>query len=128
MVVKREAWAVAEQRSRLVGVEAEFDVLDDGRCTVSVEERTERFEDLGRAAEALKRLKPQEVTALVLRAQGLSYQEIAERNSWTYTKVKLQPDRAVAHGSKRRPPPARNAHFAWLGRLCGARRRASAFA
>lgn len=41
VVVKREAWAVAEQRSRLVGVEAELDVLDDGRCTVSVEERTE---------------------------------------------------------------------------------------
>src|SRR3712207_9380790 len=40
-----------------------------------------------RAAEALRRLKPQEVTALVLKAQGLSYDEIAQREGWTYTKV-----------------------------------------
>ncbi len=79
MVVEREAWAVAEARSRLVGVDdaATLDALDDGRHVASVEERSERFDDLARAAEALRRLKPQEVTALVLEAQGLSYQEIA---------------------------------------------------
>ena len=88
-VLKHECFAVREQCSRYVGVEdaAALDALDDGRHVASVEERSERFEELSRAAEALKRLKPQEVTALVLKAQGLSYNEIAERQGWTYTKV-----------------------------------------
>src|SRR3712207_304194 len=88
-VVKHEALEVRRQRAKLVGVEDEeaLDALDDGRHVASVEERSERFEELTRAAEALRRLKPQEVTALVLKAQGLSYNEIAEREGWTYTKV-----------------------------------------
>jgi len=88
-VLKHEAFAVREQRSRLVGVPDEdaLDALDDARHVASVEERSERFDELTRAAEALQRCKPQEVTALVLKAQGLSYAEIAEREGWTYTKV-----------------------------------------
>jgi RNA polymerase sigma factor (sigma-70 family) len=97
-VVKHEAWAVREQRSRYVGVDDELtlDALDDGRHVASVEERSERFEELTRAAEALGRLKPQEVTALVLKAQGLSYKEIAERQGWTYTKV----NRCITEGRR----------------------------
>lgn len=96
-VVKRESWAVAEARGRLVGVDAPtLEALDDGRCDTSVEERSERFEELARAAEALNRLKPQEVTALVLKAQGLSYAEIAQRQGWTYTKV----NRCLSEGRK----------------------------
>jgi RNA polymerase sigma factor (sigma-70 family) len=97
-VVKHEAFAVREQRSKYVGVEEEsaLDALDDGRHVASVEERSERFEELTRAAEALKRLKPQEVTALVLKAQGLSYSEIAERQGWTYTKV----NRCITEGRR----------------------------
>src|SRR5205085_3401979 len=89
VVVRHEAFAVREQRAKLVGVDGEeaLDALDDGRHLQSVEERSERFDELARAAEALKRLKPQEVTALVLKAQGLSYDEIAARQGWTYTKV-----------------------------------------
>lgn len=88
-VCKNEALEVRRQRAKLVGVEAaeELDRLDDGREQLTTEERSERFEELMRAAEALGRLKPQEVTALVLKAQGLSYAEIAERQGWTYTKV-----------------------------------------
>ena len=71
-VVKHESFAVCEQRSKYVGVEDHevLEALDDGRHVASVEERSERFEELSRAAEALRRLKPQEVTALVLKAQG----------------------------------------------------------
>ena len=88
-VCKHEALEVRRQRARLVGVaeEAALDALDDGRYVPSVEEHSERFDEMTRAAEALRRLKPQEVTALVLKAQGLSYSEIAEREGWTYTKV-----------------------------------------
>ena len=97
-VVKHEAWAIGEARARLVTVDVdeELDALADGRHLPSVEERSERFDDLARAAEALRRLKPQEVTALVLKAQGLSYQEIAERQGWTYTKV----NRCLTEGRK----------------------------
>ena len=97
-VVKHEAYAVCEQRAKYVGVDdhESLDALDDGRHVASVEERSERFEELARAAEALKRLKPQEVTALVLKAQGLSYDEIAERQSWTYTKV----NRCITEGRR----------------------------
>jgi RNA polymerase sigma factor (sigma-70 family) len=97
-VVKREAWAIGEARAKYVGVDDEeaLDALDDGRHVATVEERSERFEELALAAEALKRLKPQEVTALVLKAQGLSYNEIAERQGWTYTKV----NRAITEGRR----------------------------
>jgi hypothetical protein len=71
-VVEHEALAVREQRARLLGVEDEqaLDRLEDGRHLQTVEERSEGFEEMLRAAEALKRCKPQEVTALVLKAAG----------------------------------------------------------
>ena len=88
-VCKNEALAVRRSRAQLVGVpdEGALEALDDGRHVATVEERSERFDELTRAAEALGRLKPQEVTALWLKAEGLSYAEIAERQGWTYTKV-----------------------------------------
>jgi hypothetical protein len=44
-------------------------------------------ERVERSAEALRRLKPNEAKALMLKAQGLSYKEIAETLSWSYTNV-----------------------------------------
>ena len=98
VVVRHEALAVRRSRAALVGVEDEdaLDALDDGRHVASVEERSERFDDLARAAEALQRLKPQEVTALWLKAQGLSYDEIARRQGGTYTKV----NRCITEGRR----------------------------
>ena len=98
VVVRHEALAVRRARSSLVGVEDEaaLDALDDARHVASVEERSERFDDLARAAEALQRLKPQEVTALWLKAEGLSYDEIARRQNWTYTKV----NRCITEGRR----------------------------
>ena len=87
VVVRNEALAVRRQRAELVGCDdAEtLDALEDGRHLASVEERTESGDDVARAAEALRGLKPQEATALWLQAQGLSYAEIAERQGWSYT-------------------------------------------
>jgi len=95
-VVKHEAMAVRETRQRLVASE-EVD-LDAHECArePSPDERVVAFDRTARAAEALGRLKPQEVTALWLKAQGLSYQEIAERQAWTYTKV----NRCLTEGRK----------------------------
>jgi RNA polymerase sigma factor (sigma-70 family) len=82
-VVKHEALAVREARGRLVAVE---DVEEAG-AAATPEDRVVSLDRTARAAEALARLKPQEVAALWLRAQGLTYDEIAERQSWSYTKV-----------------------------------------
>ncbi len=56
-----------------------------------------------RAAEAVKRCKPQEVTALVLKAQGLGYAEIAEHEGWTSTKVSCQVGPPTDTRHERRP-------------------------
>jgi RNA polymerase sigma factor (sigma-70 family) len=86
-VVKHEAMAVRRARQRFVAAE-EVD-LDAHEATglPTSEERVDRFEVVARAAEALQRLKPQEVQALWLKAQGHSYREIASITGWTYTKV-----------------------------------------
>ena len=86
-VVKHEALAIRAARRRIVGP-AEVD-LDgtEARDLEPADELALDAERIGRSAEALSRLKPQEVRALVLKAQGYSYREIAEITSWTYTKV-----------------------------------------
>src|SRR4051794_41188434 len=91
-VVKHEALAIREARRRLVASE---DVEPDGHVATP-EERVVAIDRTQRAAEALSRLKPQEAQALWLKAQGLSYQEIAERQAWSYTKV----SRCVSEGRK----------------------------
>lgn len=83
-VLRHEALAIREQRDRHVNRrEVDFDrhelCEDDDPAEHAV-----RQERLGQAAEALKRLKPHELTALVLRAEGLSYKEICHRTGWTY--------------------------------------------
>ena len=47
-------------------------------------------------AQALGRLKPQEVRCLLLRAEGYSYREICAETGWTYTKV----NRCLAEGRR----------------------------
>src|SRR4051812_33732453 len=91
-VVKHEALAVRDARMRLVVSE---DVEPDGHVPTP-EERVVAIDRTQRAAEALSRLKPQEAQALWLKAQGLSYHEIAERQSWSYTKV----NRCLSEGRK----------------------------
>lgn len=86
-VVKHEAMRIRAQRSRTVGGDdPDLDAQVAARLP-SPDEQVASFDLLTRSAEALQRLKPQEVRALWLRAQGHSYEEIAEINGWTYTKV-----------------------------------------
>src|SRR6476646_10115482 len=51
-------------------------------------ERAERREAVARSREALQALKPQELRALTLLAQGYSYAEIGEITGYSQTKVK----------------------------------------
>lgn len=95
-VVKHEALAINRARRQIVsGEEVDLDSLEV-RTAESPEERVIGFERVARSAEALQRLKPQEVRALWLKAMGNSYQEICEATGWTYTKV----NRCLAEGRK----------------------------
>jgi RNA polymerase sigma factor (sigma-70 family) len=87
VVVKREAQAIRQARRRLLS-STEIDL--DGRESDSLpspDEQLLRFDVISRSAEALKRLKPHELRALWLRAQGHSYSDIAAITGWSYTKV-----------------------------------------
>jgi DNA-directed RNA polymerase specialized sigma24 family protein len=86
-VVKHEAMAV--RAARQASVSAVDPGLDEHEAVAlpSADERAARLDRLGHAAEALQRLKPQEVRALLLKAEGHSYEEICSITGWTYTKV-----------------------------------------
>jgi RNA polymerase sigma factor (sigma-70 family) len=95
-VVKHEALAINRSRSRSVaGEEVDFDAIEV-RTAPSPEDRVLAFDQVARSAEALQRLKPQEVRALWLKAMGNSYQEICDATGWSYTKV----NRCLAEGRK----------------------------
>ena len=86
-VCRREALAVRRARGELVGV---ADGVLDGLEALhdeSPEERALTTDAVTRSAEALRALKPQEVRALWLQADGRSYAEIQAATGWTYTKV-----------------------------------------
>jgi RNA polymerase sigma factor (sigma-70 family) len=91
-VTKREALAVRRQRERLLsaprraGEEEERDLFD-AIASESPEpnDRAASRERIARSNEALRALKPQEVRALTLKAEGYSYTEIGEITGWTYT-------------------------------------------
>jgi RNA polymerase sigma factor (sigma-70 family) len=89
-VVKHEALAIRAARRRIVGpLEVDLD-RTEARELEPAEERAAAAERVGRSTEALSRLKLAEVRALVLKARGYSYREIAEIaeiTGWTYTNV-----------------------------------------
>ena len=85
VVVRHEALAIRRARSESVSAE-ELDLV--AASDRSVEEVIASGERVSRSAEALRALKPDEAKALMMKAHGLSYDEIGEREGWTYTKVK----------------------------------------
>lgn len=86
-VVKHEAFALRRQRERLTPVSGDGEPPERASAPSATHEQAERYERLGQSAEALRRLKPQEIRCLVLKARGLSYREICETTGFTYTKV-----------------------------------------
>ena len=86
VVVKREAHAIRRSRQTLVGA-SEVDLDAHEAQLPTPDERLATFDLVGRAAEALQRLKPQELRALWLKAEGHSYNEICALTGWSYTKV-----------------------------------------
>ncbi|HEV7771963.1 MAG TPA: sigma-70 family RNA polymerase sigma factor [Conexibacter sp.] len=95
-VLRHEALAVRGEREQLVGRFAiDLDRQED-RAVADPAEHVVGHERLRHTAEALRRLKPQEVTALVLRAEGLSYREICTRTGWSYTRA----NRTITEGRR----------------------------
>jgi len=96
VVVKHEALAVRRGRAGVSGEEVDLDAVPAAGQR-SVEERLESSERVERSAEVMRRLKRDEARALMLKAEGLSYNEIGERLGWTYTKV----NRCITEGRRR---------------------------
>jgi RNA polymerase sigma factor (sigma-70 family) len=104
-VVKHEALAVRQERERvLAGPAARAPEPGDEDWTALLPspgdgpaERLERREAVVRSREALQALKPQELRALTLLAEGYSYAEIGEITRWSQTKV----NRCLAEGRER---------------------------
>jgi RNA polymerase sigma factor (sigma-70 family) len=103
VVTKREAMAVRRQRERLLNgrpstEDDDRDPLDSiASDSAGPNEQAASRERVRRSREALRALKPQELRALTLKAQGYSYAEIGEITGWTYTKI----NRCMAEGRKR---------------------------
>ncbi|HET9184897.1 MAG TPA: sigma-70 family RNA polymerase sigma factor [Solirubrobacterales bacterium] len=101
-VVKHEALAIRSERERTLA-----SPLPPGehRDWVSLlpsssdgpQEKAERREAVARSREALQALKPQELRALTLLAEGYSYAEIGEITGFSQTKI----NRCLAEGRER---------------------------
>jgi RNA polymerase sigma factor (sigma-70 family) len=104
-VVKHEALAVRRERERILAGPAAAppqDGADDWVALLPAEgagpaEQAERHEAVARGREALQALKPQELRALTLLAEGYSYAEIGEITGYSHTKV----NRCLAEGRER---------------------------
>ena len=86
-VVKHEAFALRRQRERHSPVTDDGELRDRPAPAAVTHEQAERLEQLRQGAEALGHLKPHEIRALVLKAEGFSYREICAMTGWSYTKV-----------------------------------------
>jgi RNA polymerase sigma factor (sigma-70 family) len=92
-VVKHEAFAIRKQRLR---TEPAGDRELAAGVAPATHDQAERKERLRLGAEAMSRLKPQEVRCLLLRAEGYSYKQICDETGFTYTKV----NRCITEGRK----------------------------
>jgi RNA polymerase sigma factor (sigma-70 family) len=97
VVVKHEAQAICRSRKKLLGASEIDPDSHEARRLPSVDDRVASRDVVSRAAEALQRLKPQELRAIWLKAEGHSYNEIAVITGWSYTKV----NRCLTEGRRR---------------------------
>jgi RNA polymerase sigma factor (sigma-70 family) len=104
-VTKHEALAVRQGREKLLGgsrPRGEHGVPADPVAQIPAtgegpDERAERSEAIARSREALRSLKPAELRALSLLAEGYSYVEIGELTGFSQTKI----NRVLAEGRNR---------------------------
>ncbi len=102
-VTKHEALAVRQGREKLLGRQPRRPrTAEDATARIPAggagpAEQVERREEVARSREALRTLKPAELRALGLLAEGYSYAEIGEMTGFSQTKV----NRVLAEGRAR---------------------------
>lgn len=101
-VTKHEALAVRQAREKLLGYQRVREGAEDPMALIPAggdgpDEQVARREDVARSREALQALKPAELRALGLLAEGYSYVEIGEQTGWSRTKI----NRLLAEGRAR---------------------------
>ena len=104
-VTKHEALAVRRHRERMLTSPSPHSDAPEDQDWVQLipsqsdgpADQVERRERVARSREALATLKPQELRALTLLAEGYSYREIGELTGWTRTKI----NRCLAEGRQR---------------------------
>ena len=97
-VIKHEALALRRQRERAVSVDDETAGANAVPATErEPEEAATSRERVHRTAEALGALKPSEMQCMILKALGYSYDEIAARTGFSWTKV----NRSLTEGRRR---------------------------
>jgi RNA polymerase sigma factor (sigma-70 family) len=104
-VTKHEALALRQSRERLLGHARDTGPSGASADPVALipatndtpEEQVERREAIARSREALQALKPAELRALSLLAEGYSYAEIGEMTGFSQTKI----NRVLAEGRDR---------------------------
>jgi len=96
--VKNEALSIVRYRRRIVpGGSADGLTgtrLFSPQAAPATDVHVEQLERLRLGSQALRQLKPQEIRALQLQAEGYSYKEIAAITGWSATKV----NRCIAEG------------------------------
>jgi RNA polymerase sigma factor (sigma-70 family) len=95
VVVRHEALAVRRGRAAVATDDLDFDARPSEAPTI--EDHLSSCERVERTAEALAELHEDEARALVSKAAGLSYEEIAAAYSWTYNRT----DKAITRGRAR---------------------------
>ena len=97
-VTKHEALAIRRSRERQLGSPGPPAGSEEGTvdwvalipaASHGPAERVERREEMARSREALTTLKPAELRALTLLAEGYSYAEISELTGYSHTKLSL---------------------------------------
>ncbi|HUC08238.1 MAG TPA: sigma-70 family RNA polymerase sigma factor [Solirubrobacterales bacterium] len=102
-VTKHEALAVRQSREKLLGYRRTREgAAEDPVALIPYrgdgpDEQAERREEIARSREALQALKPAELRALGLLAEGYSYAEIGEQTGYSQTKI----NRLLAEGRAR---------------------------
>ena len=84
-VVKHEAFAIRRQRERHTPTTDDGELAERPTADAATHDQAERWERLRLGAEAMRKLKPQEIRCLLLKAEGYSYKEICEVTGWSYT-------------------------------------------
>jgi RNA polymerase sigma factor (sigma-70 family) len=97
-VIKHEALALRAQRERaLCGIDRARAAPAPPDSVPALDEQASGRERMRQSAEALAHLKVAEIECLLLKALGYSYNEIAERTGFSWTKV----NRSLTEGRRR---------------------------